>query len=172
VTDHVTLVQEHSKLYHYLALFEIDPKRKLAMESRRLSLLLPLLGSLNRVSFEVLHKQVSYELGETYLTLLEIKTDKIRDRSGAIDKNKLKKSEILKCNLYCKGILAMFSHFTNMYSKQDGRLDASYEVSSFENCATDQLMAAACVEPDESKTACMCVYSYIYLCICIYYMCK
>jgi len=150
VTDHVTLVQEHSKLYHYLALFEMDPKRRLAMECRRLNLLQPLLSSLNRVSFEGLHKQVSYELGETYLTLLEIKTDKIRDRSGAIDKNKLKKSEILKCNLYCKGILAMFSHFSNMYSKQDGRSDAGYEVTLFENCTIEQLMAAGCVDPDES----------------------
>ena len=50
-------MQEHSKLYHYLAGFESDAKRKLAMETRRVDMLLPLVKSLNKVSFEVLHKQ-------------------------------------------------------------------------------------------------------------------
>jgi len=59
VTDHVTMTQEQSKLYHYLSVFEQDPKRKLAMEARRFDLLAPMLKALNRASFEVLHKQVS-----------------------------------------------------------------------------------------------------------------
>jgi hypothetical protein len=58
VTDHVTLTQEHSKLYHYLSVFEGDYKRKLAMEARRFEMLAPLLKALNKASFEVLHKQV------------------------------------------------------------------------------------------------------------------
>ncbi len=58
VTDHVTLTQEHSKLYHYLSVFEGDHKRKLAMEARRFEMLSPLLKALNKASFEVLHKQV------------------------------------------------------------------------------------------------------------------
>jgi hypothetical protein len=59
VTDHVTLTQEHSKLYHYLSVFEEDSKRKLAMQQRRCDLLLPILKALHKISFEVLHKQVS-----------------------------------------------------------------------------------------------------------------
>lgn len=59
MTDHVTMTQEQSKLYHYLSVFELDPKRKLAMEARRFDLLAPMLKALNRSSFEVLHKQVS-----------------------------------------------------------------------------------------------------------------
>lgn len=58
VTDNTTLTQEHSKLYHYLAGFEEDSKRKLAMETRRVELLLPLVKALNVISYEVLHKQV------------------------------------------------------------------------------------------------------------------
>jgi hypothetical protein len=58
VTDHVTLTQEHSKLYHYLSVFEGDTKRKLAMEQRRFDMLAPLLKALSKSSFEVLHKQV------------------------------------------------------------------------------------------------------------------
>lgn len=58
MTDHVTLTQEHSKLYHYLSVFEADPKRRLAMQSRRFDMLSPLIKALNKSSFEVLHKQV------------------------------------------------------------------------------------------------------------------
>lgn len=59
VTEHVLLLQQHSKLYHYLSLFETDTKRKLAMESRRLEMLTPLLKSLNIAAYEILHKQVT-----------------------------------------------------------------------------------------------------------------
>lgn len=58
VTDHSTLLQEHSQLYHHLSLFETETKRKLAMESRRIEMLSPLLAQLNKASYEVLHKQV------------------------------------------------------------------------------------------------------------------
>ena len=58
VTEHVTLLQEQSKLYHYLSVFETDSKHRMAMERRRIELLLPLLDTLNRTAFENLHKQV------------------------------------------------------------------------------------------------------------------
>jgi len=62
VTDHCTLLQEYSKLYHYLQEFEMDFKRKIAMENKRIELLLPLLKQLNKTSYEVLHKQVTHFL--------------------------------------------------------------------------------------------------------------
>lgn len=64
MTDHVTLTQEHSKLYHYLSAFEAEPKRQLAMEQRRFDMLAPLLKALSKASFEVLHKQVSDGAGD------------------------------------------------------------------------------------------------------------
>ena len=69
VTDHINLLQDHSKLYHYLAVFEDDSKRKIAMENRRTQLLQPLLTSLNRTAFDNLHKQVSYYFGRDGLYL-------------------------------------------------------------------------------------------------------
>ena len=80
VTDHVGLLQERSKLYHYLAVFEPDVKRRLDMENRRVEMLQ--LGSLNKSVFEILHKQLSYELGEAYLALLDVKLDKSQCRAG------------------------------------------------------------------------------------------
>ena len=60
MTDHVTLTQEHSKLYNYLSVFEGDAKRKLAMQQRRFDLLAPLLKALSKSSYELLHKQVLF----------------------------------------------------------------------------------------------------------------
>jgi hypothetical protein len=67
VTDHSNLVQDHSKLFHYLNAFEIDFKRKIAMESRRVELLSPLVRSLNRLSYEALHKQVFHFISFSFV---------------------------------------------------------------------------------------------------------
>ena len=85
VTDHVNLLQNQSKMYHYISIFEVDKKRKLAMEQRRLDMLLPIISSINRNAFDVLHKQLSYELGECYLSAIEYKTDKLRNDNGDVD---------------------------------------------------------------------------------------
>eukprot|EP01038_Epipyxis_sp_PR26KG_P004400 gene4400-6223_t len=130
VTDHVTLLQEHSKLYHYIALYEQDPKRKL----------------------------ISYELGETALSLLEIKLDKIRskDSKGEINIKKLKSTEINKCNDYCKISLAMFAHFTYLYSHRANNSIRGTNstkpttITSFETMPLYQLVDMTCQEPDES----------------------
>jgi hypothetical protein len=98
--------------------------------------------------------QLSYELGETYLCVLDIKLDKLREKGGGggVDESKLKKSEVLKSNSYCKGVLAMFAHFTNLYSPAGGRLDSGYKVVDFEQCTVQQLAGAACIKPDESES--------------------
>jgi len=58
-----------------------------------------MLQSLNRTAFENQHKTISYELGEAYLLLVDIKMGKHRDeRTGELQLNKMKKSEVLKCN--------------------------------------------------------------------------
>jgi hypothetical protein len=66
------MTQEQSKLYHYLSVFELEPKRKLAMEARRFDLLAPVLKALNRSSFEVLHKQVGVFVVYYIILLLSV----------------------------------------------------------------------------------------------------
>jgi len=134
VSDHVSLLQDQSKLYHYLALYETDLKRKLAMESRRVEFLSPLLLSLSRSAFEALHKSIAYELGETYLSLYEIKVEQLVDASenssGKTDPSldsraPMKKSDVGKCNSYCKQSIAAFAHFSSFYCNSSCR--ESYE---------------------------------------------
>ena len=94
-----------------------------------------------------------------------------------MDESKLKKSEVLKSNSYCKGVLAMFAHFTNLYSPAGGRLDSGYKVVDFEQCTVQQLSAAACIAPDESEFrslfssvcvfVCPSVYLSVYLSACL-----
>lgn len=157
VTDHTTLLQEHSKLYHYLSEFEADTKRKLAMQSRRFDLLNPLLGALNRSSYEVLHKQVSYELGEASLAMLDLKLDKIRTK-GEIDERMLKKVEVNKLNEFCKNAIAMFAHFTWMYAPASAGGSASSPAATasrgaphMQTLALHELVDAACSKPDEAS---------------------
>ena len=69
---------------------------------------------------------------------------------GGINEKNLKKSEIEKCNTYSKGILAMFAHFTNLYSVAGGRKDSVYDISNFDTISPEVLIAAGCVAPDES----------------------
>lgn len=136
VTDHVMLLQCYSKLYHYLTVYETDPKRILAMETRRIDMLEPIIYTIHKTVYETLHKEISYELGETYLSLLDVKLEKFRNRIAQndhraqmnrmlewdIDIRQLKSAEIEKCNSYCKGALAMFSHFTRLYTSDKGNL--------------------------------------------------
>mmetsp|Transcript_33357 Transcript_33357/g.56006 ORF Transcript_33357/g.56006 Transcript_33357/m.56006 type:complete len:804 (-) Transcript_33357:146-2557(-) len=151
VTDHVTLTQEHSKLYHYLSAYEADSKRKLAMQSRRYELLAPILKALNISSYEVLHKQISYELGECALAMLDIKLDKFRERSptGEIAASSLKKAEINKSNEYCKSGIVMFAHFTYLYANIKNR-DATTVVQSLEDLPLYEAVSMGCTQPDES----------------------
>lgn len=151
VSDHCSLLQDHSKLYHYLAIFEEDNKRKVAMETRRLDMLSPLLSSLNKIAFEALHKQISYELGETYLAVLEAKVDKFRDRcgkGGEVDVKMLKTAEIVKCNDYCRGAIASFTHFISMYYKSTERNIYANSNAPFEKMTLDQLMEVPISDPE------------------------
>lgn len=172
VTNHVNLLQDQSKLYHYLATLEMDPKRSLAMELRRADLLRDVLTQISRSAFDTLHKQISYELGEIYLECLEKKLAKVRDRqthghydddAAAAAAASLKGKELQNCNEYCRAALASFSHFCNMYAKNTAK-DAHGKLfnpppavrsdvrSNSQAPLLDQplsvLMTALCLDPD------------------------
>ena len=122
VTEHVALCREHGKLYYSFSAFDPDPKRKLAMLSRRGTFLEPLLKSMNKVAYEVLHKEMSYEIGETYTTMLDIKIDQLKVKQGSTDVNVnlMKASEIQKCNDLSTAAIRMFAHFLSMYAARRG----------------------------------------------------
>ena len=97
VTDHSNLLEEHSRLFHHLSIFEKDLKRRTAMQNKRLDLLKPIVFSLNRNAYDALHKQVSYELGEVYISLADLLSEKYASGSA------MKKADVVKSNEYCLG---------------------------------------------------------------------
>jgi hypothetical protein len=145
VTDHVNLLIQHSQLFLSLAHIDTDVKRKLAMQLRRGEMLFPLLKSLSRASYEELHKQLSYECGEIYMTCLDLKMDKIMskvnkttghdlDSTGAdiVQNVSMKASEIASVNDYCMKALVCFAYFSQFF-------DARKEGNAKEEQATDTI---------------------------------
>ena len=91
------------------------------MDNRRLELLLPVIfGPLSKAAFDNFHKTLSYEIGEIFVSLLETKLDKFRNRSTVsskthsreVDERQLKRVEMKRCNEYCIGAIRLFAHFT------------------------------------------------------------
>jgi hypothetical protein len=152
VTDHSGLLQEYSKLYHYLAGFEPDLKRRVAMETRRVDMLAPLLRSLNKISYEVIHKQIAYELGETVLTLVDCKLDKVRLKQplSALSESSFKRAELTKHHELCAMGLAMFQHFIYMYADNHAR-NTQQSVEYLQTLPLYRLASEYCQDPDESK---------------------
>lgn len=97
-------------------------------------------------------EQISYELGESALAMLEIKLDKFRSResSGEIDFKKLKSAEKVKCNEYSKTALVMFAHFTYMYCQAKDRVSIKTS-KHFETLPLYQLSDVCCMDPDEGN---------------------
>jgi len=99
--------------------------------------------------------QISYELGECALTILELKLDKFRMRDGEVNEKLLKKAEIAKINDTCKQGLVMFAHFTCMYSPADRLQDRGGPAHSkklLDEQPLHSLVGMGCLQPDECKS--------------------
>jgi hypothetical protein len=157
VSDHIRLLEEHSRLYHHLAVFERDVKRRAAMEAKRLELLKPLLPELSMVAYETQHKQISFELGEVYITLLDLLAEKYTGSNPAetgpmaFVETRMSAADVGKSNEYCLGGISMFAHFTKMYAKRDAR-SGTTPSQNFSTVSTfEAALNPGCTEPDECK---------------------
>jgi hypothetical protein len=115
VTDHTRLQQDVSRAYRYLATVEPDPKRRQAMLGRRCQALEPLLKALSRQAYEALHKELSFEAGEVYTSMLEIKEERIRGKLELDPAYRASRAEILKVAEMADAGLQCFDHFVDMY---------------------------------------------------------
>ena len=73
-SDHVAIVQDHSRLFKYLTVFESDLSRKCRMHKRRIDMLSSLLSELNPQYFQVIICQILFELGDIYKEMADLKT--------------------------------------------------------------------------------------------------
>lgn len=65
-----------------LAVFERNGDRKCKMHRRRAALLEPLVAILNASAFDQIWKDLTYELGQLYQEIIEIKTVMVLTRAG------------------------------------------------------------------------------------------
>ena len=72
-SDHVELVQDHSRLYEATAFFEPDLERQCRMHKRRADMLSNILKQLNRQFYLLVCRQLMFELGEIFSTMLDNK---------------------------------------------------------------------------------------------------
>lgn len=80
-SDYVQIIQDMSQMYNYLAFFEDSPERQSKMHKRRIDHLESVITELNPTYYLQVCRQIWYELGEIYITILEIKLDKLRETS-------------------------------------------------------------------------------------------
>ncbi|CBJ28687.1 conserved unknown protein [Ectocarpus siliculosus] len=121
VTAHVALHQGLSRAYLYLSGFERDAKRRQAMCTRRAQALEPLLDALARKAYARLHKELSFELGEIYQDLADIKTLRAEEKlkSGGTRAPTALASDLRGANKLLKSAIGFFSHFVAMYHEGD-----------------------------------------------------
>lgn len=113
VTEHIGILRNISSLYKYLACFESDPKRILAMHLRRTALLVSIPEQLNPSIYCGLIKELTYELGETFHEIALVKEGQLST------KEKLKASDRSKYNEYALNSIKYFKMFIQQYSTED-----------------------------------------------------
>ncbi|GLV31337.1 uncharacterized protein CBL_11068 [Carabus blaptoides fortunei] len=107
-TDYVQIVQDMSQMFNYLAFFEDNAERQSKMHKRRIDLLENAVKELNPTYYLQVCRQIWYELGETYITILEIKMDKLRESPERPTPHALQ-----KINSLIEKSIANFLNFVN-----------------------------------------------------------
>jgi len=72
-SDHIEIVQDHSRLYKVTAFFEPDLERQCRMHKRRADMLSDVLKQLNRQYYLLICRQLMFELGEIFSAMLDNK---------------------------------------------------------------------------------------------------
>ena len=115
VTDHITIQQEISKLYHSLACFETSMKRIAAMEKRRIQLLQPIAEDINNEHYVLKTKELWYECAqaaqevhETYYNSIEA-TFQLNEFPNPKDMKKSDEAIFMSINFYEKFLKMMYN---------------------------------------------------------------
>jgi len=72
-SDHIEIIQDHSRLYKIIAFFEPDLERQCKMHKRRVDMLATVLKQLNSQYYLLVCRQLMFELGEIFSTMLDNK---------------------------------------------------------------------------------------------------
>ena len=94
-TDHVEIVQDHSRLFKLLANFEPDFDRQCKMHKRRVDMLQALAKELSPQHYLMICRQLMYEIAETYSAILDIKLSIIEEHGTPPSQHAVHKINLL-----------------------------------------------------------------------------
>jgi len=118
-TDHVSILQSGSQFYKLLADLETDVGNKCKMHKRRIDSLSEVLKELNPTYYLVIMRQLQFELGECYSTMMDLKYSAIEGGEKKADPKAVK-----KINMLTKGSINHFQDFLQSFHAKcdDGQL--------------------------------------------------
>lgn len=115
-SEYAKIVQDQSNLYKYLAFYDFDEANQCKMHKRRADLLEDVLNTLNETYYMAICRELWYELGLAYSTILDIKLDtferiKIQETPSPHILNKI--------NILCNKSIAKFQSFIDSYKDKN-----------------------------------------------------
>lgn len=123
-SDYVDIVRDQSQVYKLLAFFEIDLERQCKMHKRRADMLEVVLKELNRQYYLLVCRQLMFELGEIYSTMLDNKLALIETSDDPPSGHACK-----KINLLAQQSIGHFQAFVESFRKTDGKLPEQFQDS-------------------------------------------
>lgn len=118
-SEHVAIVQDHSQLFKFLTVYEVDLSLKCRMHKRRIDMLSFLLSQLNPQYYLVLNRQLMFELGDT---CAEMSNHKIVLASGG--GGTPSRHQVNKINTLLRDAIKHFQNYFDSFNEED--FDSSF----------------------------------------------
>ncbi|XP_033736079.1 KIF-binding protein-like [Pecten maximus] len=94
-TDHIEIIQDHSRVFKALAFFEMDLERQCKMHKRRIDMLAAIVGELNPQHYLLIIRQLTFELAEIYSQMVDLKFTIMESESSTPSRHIIKKINTL-----------------------------------------------------------------------------
>ena len=121
-SDFVELVQDTSSLYRLLAFFEPNFDRQCKMHKRRIDMLTELLSELNQQFYLLVCRQLIFEIGESYSTMLDLKLA-ILEEQGTAPTN----HAVCKINHLTQSSIDFYKRYIDTLRTADKTLPTKFE---------------------------------------------
>jgi len=121
-SDHVEIVRDHSCLYKVIAFFDPDLERQCKMHKRRADMLSGILNQLSRQFYLLVCRQLMFELGEIFSTMLDNKLALI-EQSQAPPSDHAR----AKINTLSRKSIENFQAYVDSLRDSDGKLPDQFQ---------------------------------------------
>ncbi|KAH1027145.1 KIF-binding protein [Dendroctonus ponderosae] len=117
-SDYIEIVQDHTQLYLNLLFFEDNPDNQAKLHKRRIDLLENVVSKVNPQYYMNYCRQIWFELGHSYTSILDIKSDKLRE-----SKEKPKPQALAKINILVDKCITHYTSFQSSFKVNIAELE-------------------------------------------------